>query len=74
MAIDGHFGLRRKKSAGQSVRPPLYNGVYFEDQAKVDTFVESYKAGHAATTKVNDKDGDVLSRVACFILRSVVNF
>lgn len=54
--IDGHFGLCRKKSAGKSVRPPLHNGVYFEDQAEVDAFVEGYNAGQAATTKVNDID------------------
>ena len=52
MAIDGHFGLCRKKSAGKSVRPPLHDGVYFEPQKKVDTFVSSYSVGKASTTKV----------------------
>ena len=52
LAIDGHFGLCRKKSAGKSVRPPLHDGVYFESQEKVDAFVNSYSVGKAATTKV----------------------
>ena len=52
MAIDGHFGLCRKKSAGKSVRPPLHDDVYFEPQEKVDDFVNSYTVGKAIAAKV----------------------
>ena len=52
MAIDGHFGLCRKKGAGKSVRPPLHDGVYFEPQEKVDDFVSSYTVGKATAAKV----------------------
>lgn len=52
MAIDGHFGLCRKKSAGKSVRPPLHVGVYFEPQEKIDEFVSTYTVGKATATKV----------------------
>ena len=52
MAIDDHFGLCRKKSAGRSVRPPLHDGVYFEPQEKVDTFVSNYIVGKASTTLI----------------------
>ena len=52
LAIDGHFGLCRKKAAGRSGRAPLHNDVYFEDQDKVDVFVNSYTIGKAPTTKV----------------------
>ena len=52
LAIDGHFGLCRKKSAGKSVRPPLHDGVYFEPQEKVDTFVQSYSIGREMESKV----------------------
>ncbi|XP_064385781.1 uncharacterized protein LOC135334499 isoform X1 [Halichondria panicea] len=40
--MDGVFGLCRKKSAGVSVRPPLFSGVFFEEQQAVDEFVADY--------------------------------
>ena len=53
MAIDGHFGLCRKKSAGKSVRPPLHVGVYsVEPQEKIDEFVSTYTVGKATAVKV----------------------
>ena len=45
LAIDGHFGLCRKTSAGKSVRTPLHDGVFFEPQAQVNSFVENYSVG-----------------------------
>ena len=51
-AIDGHFGLCRKKSAGRSVRKPLHEGVYFENQDGVNEFVDNYVVGNESTTKV----------------------
>ncbi len=38
-AMDAIFGLPRKKSAGTSVRPPHYQGLFFEDQVLLDQFV-----------------------------------
>jgi len=40
-AIDGHFGLCRKKCAGNSVRKPLHEGVYFENQDDINAYVGS---------------------------------
>ncbi|XP_064406478.1 uncharacterized protein LOC135351424 [Halichondria panicea] len=42
ISMDGVFGLCRKKSAGVSVRPPLFSGVFFEEQQAVDEFVADY--------------------------------
>lgn len=42
MSIDALFGLCRKKAAGISVRDPLQQGTFFEDQSDVDTFVSEY--------------------------------
>lgn len=63
MAIDGHFGLCRKKSAGKSVRPPLHVGVYFEPQEKIDEFVSTYKDGFALS------DGETCERLWSFMRR-----
>ena len=35
-ALDGLFGLPRKKSAGESFRPPLHGSLFFCDQSDVD--------------------------------------
>ena len=40
--MDSVFGLCRKKSAGVSVQPPLFSGVFFEEQQAVDEFVADY--------------------------------
>ena len=32
VSMDALFGLCRKRSAGVSVRKPLFEGVFFEDQ------------------------------------------
>ena len=40
--MDANFGLCRKKTSGISVRLPLNEQRFFEDQAKVDAFVQSY--------------------------------
>lgn len=42
MSLDAIFGLCRKKSSGVSVRPPLNQGKFFEDQQTVDNFVAAY--------------------------------
>ena len=42
----------RKKSAGKIIRPPLHDGVYFESQEKVDSFVSNYTVGKAVAVKV----------------------
>ena len=44
ISFDGLFGLCRKKSAGRSVRPPLWSGRYFLQQDAVDTYIDNY--GH----------------------------
>lgn len=38
-AMDGLFGLPRKKSAGTSYRQPLLGSLYFCDQHAVDEYV-----------------------------------
>ena len=43
MSMDALFGLCRKKAAGSSVRLPLYNGLMFEDQDKVNHYIQSYQ-------------------------------
>lgn len=40
-AMDGLFGLPRKKSAGISYRQPLLGSLYFCDQHAVDEYVAS---------------------------------
>ena len=35
LSIDGNFGLCRKKAAGQSVRPPLHNGIFLNPKSKL---------------------------------------
>ena len=52
LSIDGNFGLCRKKAAGQSVRPPLHNGIFFEPQEQVDSFVQAYKMPKSTGKKV----------------------
>lgn len=74
MAIDGHFGLCRKKAAGKSVRPPLHNGVYFEDQTAVDAFVSGYSAGPAKKSKVGLDFQVMAIEGLLYYFRSVVSF
>ena len=40
--MDALFGLCRKKAAGNSVHPPLNDGLLFDDQGKVDKYIQSY--------------------------------
>lgn len=54
ISMDAMFGLCRKKSAGESHRPPLFSGVFFEDQEGVDQFVESYDSADKIMDKVSD--------------------
>ncbi len=42
-ALDGIFGLPRKKSAGTSFRPPLFGDLFFADQVAVDQFVQEHE-------------------------------
>lgn len=51
--MDGIFGLCRKKSAGTSFRPPLFSGIYFEDQQQVDYFVSNYSSSDQILDKVS---------------------
>lgn len=53
--MDALFGLCRKKSAGISVRPPLFSGIFFEEQEAVDRFVKSYDASDRVMDKVCGK-------------------
>ena len=39
--MDALFGLPRKKSAGKSHRPPLYDSLFFKDQSSVDEYVSN---------------------------------
>ena len=50
--MDGLFGLCRKKKAGISMRPPLFGNLFFEDQQKVDAYVNNYNASDKMTDKV----------------------
>ena len=51
--MDARFGLPRKKSAGNSVRPPLTGDLFFEDQTAIDEYVSMHSKEKAATTKLN---------------------
>ena len=62
-SVDGIFGLCRKKSAGTSVRSPLFSGVFFEDQEDVDMFVASYDAADGIMDKVSCKVSHVQSLI-----------
>lgn len=53
MSIDALFGLCRKKSAGVSVRPPLFSNTFFEDQGRVDEFVTKYDSSDRIVDKVH---------------------
>lgn len=50
--MDAVFGLCQKKSAGISVRPPLFAGLFFEEQAAVDDFVIKYDSSDQLIDKV----------------------
>ena len=50
ISMDGHFGLPRRKLAGQSHRDPLHGHVFFKNQFSVDEHVVS-----APRRKVYDK-------------------
>ena len=52
MSMDALFGLCRKKSAGVSVRPPLFSNTFFEDQGRVDEFVTAYDTSDRIVDKV----------------------
>ena len=52
VSMDALFGLCRKRSAGVSVRKPLFEGVFFEDQAEVDSFVANYESADKPNEKV----------------------
>ena len=41
LSVDAIFGLPRKKTAGESVRPPLRGELFFLDQDLVDECVSS---------------------------------
>ena len=51
--MDAIFGLCRKKSAGLSHRPPLFGGMFFEDQEIVDKFVNDYDSADHIMDKVS---------------------
>ena len=44
VSMDALFGLCRKKATGSSVRPPLNDGLMFEDQDKVISYIQSYQS------------------------------
>ena len=52
-ALDGLFGLPRKKSAGESLRPPLHGSLFFCDQSDVDEFVDNGSCGQKELFKVS---------------------
>ena len=52
MSMDALFGLCRKKSAGVSVRPPLFSRTFFEDQERVDEFITNYDSSDRIVDKV----------------------
>lgn len=52
ISMDGVFGLCRKKSARVSARPPIFSGVFFEDQQEVDNHVSSYDTASRLLDKV----------------------
>ena len=52
LSMDALFGLCRKKSAGISVRTPLFSDIFFEGQDKVDEFVASYDSSNRIADKV----------------------
>jgi len=60
LSIDGNFGLCRKKAAGQSVRAPLHEGVFFEPQDQVDAYVKSYRMPKSSSNKV-------IQACACYV-------
>lgn len=53
LSLDAVFGLCRKKSAGASVRPPLFSNVFFENQEQVDHHVCTYDLSRHVMDKVN---------------------
>jgi len=59
LSINGNFGLCRKKVAGQSVRAPLHEGVFFKPQYRVDAFVELYKMLKSSSNKVHGRSDSV---------------
>ena len=48
ISVDALFGLCRKKSAGSSVHGPLSGTIIFEDQNKVNSFMESNSCMHTS--------------------------
>ena len=54
-SFDALFSLCRKKAAGQSVRPPLYGTLYFDDQDVVDDFISTYDLESSVSSKVCTK-------------------
>ena len=73
-SIDGLFGLCRKKVAGKSVRPPLYDGKYFEVQSDVDQFVNEYpvKPDQRTVVSITSFCLCIMSFIPC--RKSVMNF
>ena len=49
--MDALFGLPRKKSAGNSVCPPLTGNLFFDDQTAVDEYVLIHSKTKLAATK-----------------------
>ena len=62
-AIDGLFGLPRKKAAGVSHRRALQGDLFFCDQASVDEFVK--KSSNTKTVPKVERDSDHLTCVQC---------
>ncbi len=52
-SLDALFGLPRKKSAGNSYRPPLHGHLSFIDQAEVDEYVASSHSNHKERQQVS---------------------
>lgn len=53
-SMDAIFGLPRKKSSGTSYREPLHAGIFFEDQSKVDEFVDSYGSVNSTNVRISN--------------------
>lgn len=53
LSMNALFGLCRKKSAGVSVRLPLFSHTFFEDQGRVDEFVTKYDSSDRIVDKVH---------------------
>ena len=72
-SIDGNFGLCRKKSSGNSVRPPLNQQTFFCQQEEVDNYVSTYGTMNVSVNKVNKCVFVLLFLRSRFVILTIVS-